>query len=131
MKTRSQIRRATILLLGLLAGGTAAAKVKNFSVDSINQPVVSGNQATVPNCPNWSSAGLDSASMTDSNYGCSVNANLAAMIADPADLLHGRSDSRTDTESTVRAIKAWREAAPTSKLWETTTKESAKGGGGQ
>jgi pilus assembly protein CpaD len=58
-----------------------------------------------------------------------MNSNLAAMVADPMDLIRGKSSDVTDTGSAVRAIKAWREAEPTSKLWTTTAKESAKGGG--
>jgi len=44
-------------------------------------------------------------------------------------LIHGKSDDATDARSAMRAIKAWHEAEPTSKMWTTTTKESAKGGG--
>ena len=116
------------ILGAVLATGAAEAK-HNFSVDSVNQPVVSGDRAVVPNCPNWKSAGLDSAALTDTNYGCAVNSNLAAMIADPLDLVHGKSSDLTDTNSAVRAIKAWREAEPTSKVWSTTSKETSKGGG--
>ena len=118
------------LVLGILLAASAAnAKFRNFSVNSVNQPVVSANQAMVPNCPNWAASSVDSAALTDSNYGCASNSNLAAMIADPMDLIHGKSDSTTDTTSSNRAIKAWREAEPTSKQWATTVKESAKGGG--
>ena len=101
---------------------------KNFGVNSVNQPVVSDTRAVVPDCPKWSGA-LDPGSVTDPNYGCAMNSNLAAMIANPADLLHGRSDDTTDVESAVRAVKLWHEAAPTGKLWETTTRVSIKGGG--
>ena len=31
-----------------------------------------------------------------SNYGCAVNSNLAAMIANPEDLVHGREEHRRD-----------------------------------
>jgi pilus assembly protein CpaD len=130
MKTMRLVQKGALILGALLAAGPIEAK-HNFSVNSVNQPVVSGSQAVVPNCPNWASAGVDSAAMTDTNYGCAVNSNLAAMIADPADLIHGKSDATTDTASLVRAIKAWREAEPTSKLWTTTVRESSKSGGGQ
>jgi len=116
------------ILGAMFATGAAEAK-HNFSVDSVNQPVVSADRAVVPNCPNWKSAGVDSAAMTDDNYGCAINSNLAAMIANPLDLIHGKTSDVTDTSSAARAIKAWREAEPTSKMWTTTTKESAKGGG--
>jgi len=112
----------------VLVTGAAEAK-HNFSVDSVNQPVVTADRAVVPNCPNWKSAGVDSGALTDTNYGCAVNSNLAAMIADPLDLIHGKSSDLTDTTSAARAIKAWREAEPTSKLWTTTVKADLKGAG--
>jgi pilus assembly protein CpaD len=112
-----------------LAAGSADAK-HNFSVDSVNQPVVSADRAVVPNCPNWKTGGLDSAAVTDSNYGCAINSNLAAMMADPMDLIHGKTSDVTDTFNNNRAIKAWREAEPTSKLWSTTTKVDLKNAAG-
>jgi|GEM_PF-1867172 len=116
---------AIAALGALLAAGSADAK-HNFSVDSVNQPVVSADRAVVPNCPNWKTGGLDSAAVTDSNYGCAINSNLAAMMADPMDLIHGKTSDVTDTFNNNRAIKAWREAEPTSKLWSTTTKVDLK-----
>jgi pilus assembly protein CpaD len=130
MKTMLRIQESALILGALLAAGPVEAK-HNFSVDSVNQPVVSGTQAVVPNCPNWASGGVDSAAMTDTNYGCAVNSNLAAMIADPSDLIHGKSDNSTDATSATRAIKAWREAEPTSKMWATTIKLDLKAAAGQ
>ena len=118
-----------ILAFGALFVAASAGAKHNFSVDSVNQPVVLTDRAVVPNCPNWKSGGLDSGALTDTNYGCAVNSNLAAMVADPMDLVHGKSNDVTDTVSAIRGIKAWREAEPTSKLWVTTTKEAKTGGG--
>jgi pilus assembly protein CpaD len=130
MRTILRLQTGALMLGALLAAGTAGAKEKrNFGLDSPNQPVVTATQAQVPNCPNWSSGGRDSAALTDTNYGCAINSNLAAMVADPLDLIHGKSDATTDTSSSGRAIKAWREAEATSKAWTTTSKESSKGGG--
>ena len=128
MRTMRHMGRATLGLVALLAASGVEAK-KDFGVDSRNQPVVTAGTALVPNCPNWSTTDLDSAAVNNSNYGCAVNSNLAAMIADPMDLIHGKSDQATDTENVIRAIKAWRDAPATSKVWTTTTRESSKGGG--
>ena len=128
MRTMRHMGRATLGLVALLAASGVEAK-KDFGVDSRNQPVVTAGTALVPNCPNWTTASLDSAAVNNSNYGCAVNSNLAAMIADPMDLIHGKSDVATDTDNVIRAIKAWREAPATSKVWTTTTRESSKGGG--
>ena len=128
MRTMRHMGRATLGRVALLAASGVEAK-KDFGVDSRNQPVVTAGTALVPNCPNWTTASLDSAAVNNSNYGCAVNSNLAAMIADPMDLIHGKSDQATDTENVIRAIKAWRDAPATSKVWTTTTRESSKGGG--
>ena len=42
-------------------------------------------------CPNWSrQAQPNYNNRTMSNFGCGVNSNLAAMVANPEDLIHGR-----------------------------------------
>lgn len=53
--------------------------------------VVSRATATVPGCPDWSrsSQGNYNGDMP-SNYGCATNASLAAMVADPEDLVTGK-----------------------------------------
>ena len=51
---------------------------------------------------------------TSSNFGCGVNGNLAAMIANPEDLVRGQTtDSDLRTTTSNRAIQAYREQAPT------------------
>jgi pilus assembly protein CpaD len=76
--------------------------------------VVSRSLASVPNCPVWQNSEFSLKNNTSSNYGCAVNGNLAAMIADPEDLVKG-STSRSDTVvmSSNKAIDAYRAAAPT------------------
>ena len=101
------------ILAGLMSLGGCLGD--NLGLNSVNQPVVAGNSATVPGCPNWSSQGRDSAAATDANFGCAVNSNFAAMIADPADLIHGRSYTGSDVEISTRAVRAWRDTPPTGK----------------
>jgi pilus assembly protein CpaD len=58
--------------------------------------VVTRSEASVPNCPNWTkSTESNYNSSNHPNYGCATNSNLAAMVADPEDLVRGR-------ESTIR-----------------------------
>ncbi|HEX8485543.1 CpaD family pilus assembly protein [Sphingomonas sp.] len=76
--------------------------------------VVSRMKASVPGCPDYS---RDSAhefdSNTSSNYGCAINSNIAAMIADPGDLVRGQASATgTDPRVSFRAIDAYRKAAP-------------------
>ena len=77
--------------------------------------VVARTKASVPGCPNWSKAStpnFDNASM--SNFGCGVNSNIAAMIANPQDLIHGREGSGVgDTVTASKAVDSYRKAVPT------------------
>jgi pilus assembly protein CpaD len=74
--------------------------------------IVSRSTASVPNCPNWS--GHRGPSSVSSNYGCALNSNFAAMIADPNDLVLGQSGSVTgDANTSSKAIRVYRQTAPT------------------
>ena len=77
--------------------------------------IVSRTRASVPNCPNWSLPSQPNFNnRTMSNFGCSVNSNLAAMVANPEDLIHGREGSGLgDTLTSSKAVDAYRKAAPT------------------
>jgi pilus assembly protein CpaD len=77
--------------------------------------IVSRTRATVPGCPNWSVAAQpNSQNRTMSNFGCAVNSNLAAMVADPQDLVHGREGSAvSDALTSAKAVGAYRRAEPT------------------
>jgi pilus assembly protein CpaD len=49
-----------------------------------------------------------------SNYGCSVNSNLAAEIANPEDLIHGREGATvTDSTAATKAVDMYRTKPPT------------------
>jgi pilus assembly protein CpaD len=85
--------------------------------------IISRTEASVPNCPNWERS--DGPSKTSSNYGCAVNSNLAAMIADPNDLVLGQEGSVVgDATTASKAIRAYRSAVPTGAggLKDTVTK---------
>ncbi len=89
--------------------------------------VVSRTRASVPNCPNWREESQPNfANHSMSNYGCGVNANLAAMIADPNDLVWGREGTGVgDADTSSRAIRSYRNAKPTGEagLLEVNTKK--------
>ena len=91
--------------------------------------IVARRRATVPGCPNWSRPSQpdwDNQSM--SNYGCSVNSNLAAMVADPEDLVHGREAAPVaDARTAARAVEEYRTKAPTGN--GSLQDVSPKGGG--
>lgn len=72
--------------------------------------VVSRRRAVVNNCPNWSVPSEPNfANRTMSNFGCSVNANLAMQVADPVDLIHGQAGSAaSDAVAGAKAITLYR-----------------------
>jgi pilus assembly protein CpaD len=76
--------------------------------------VVSRTTAGVPGCPDYSRVYQpDFSASTTSNYGCAANSNLAAMVADPNDLVRGAPGSGlTDTATATKAVNAYIKAAP-------------------
>jgi pilus assembly protein CpaD len=76
--------------------------------------VVSRVSARVPGCPNWAHAKEPGAPIaTSPNYGCATNSNLAAMIADPNDLVLGQTGSLSGSGDTAaKAIRTHRAAPP-------------------
>ena len=77
--------------------------------------VVSRRRAQVPNCPNWSLPSQPNYdNRTLSNFGCGVNSNIAAMVANPQDLIHGRQGAGTnDVDTAARAVIFYRSTPPT------------------
>ena len=95
--------------------------------------VITRSSAAVPGCPDWSAK-------SDSNYnngtspgfGCAINSNIAAMVADPQDLLEGKKgSSETVIATSNKAISTYRETAPTgaSGLQDAGTASGGGGGG--
>ncbi|WEK48085.1 MAG: CpaD family pilus assembly protein [Candidatus Andeanibacterium colombiense] len=76
--------------------------------------VITRSKASVPGCPDWE--GRSSATFSNSTsqgFGCAVNGNLAAMVADPEDLIHGDSGSGgTVIMTSNKAIESYRKKAP-------------------
>lgn len=77
--------------------------------------VVSRTEASVPGCPDWS-AKIDNKlnNATSPGYGCAVNGNMAVMVANKEDLVHGaKGASTTLVQSNAKAIQSYREQPPT------------------
>lgn len=90
--------------------------------------VIARSRASVPGCPDW--AGKSDASLLNgisANYGCANNGNLAAMIANPEDLIKGQKGSPDTYISTSGAsINAY--TATVGKKAGVTGSASATGG---
>lgn len=95
---------------GLLVGGSAPVTAGAIPPGAV-RVVVSRSRASVPGCPNWSRASNPNFNNElMSNYGCAVNGNFAAMVADPADLVSGRSDQPgSNAFAGVKAITMYRD----------------------
>lgn len=92
--------------------------------------VVTRSRAYVPGCPDWSGQMASSLNNeTNNNFGCAVNSNLAAMIADPEHLLRGATGTgETVVMSASKAIDSYREQAPTGERGLTATSSQSAGG---
>jgi pilus assembly protein CpaD len=89
--------------------------------------VVARRRASVPGCPNWSRPSEpDFANRQMSNFGCAMNSNLAAEIADPEDLVHGREGLATiDPMTSAKAVNLYRSQPPSGASLQQV---SSKGG---
>ena len=87
--------------------------------------IASRATASVPGCPEWSeNATFESTDNTSANFGCAINSNLAAMIANPEDLVLGQDGTVAGSGTTAtRAIRTYRERPPSGRqgLPETST----------
>ena len=72
--------------------------------------IVTRSTASVPGCPDWdgrSNTNFNNA--TNNGFGCAVNGNLAAMVADPEHLIHGASGAGSTVIMTSnKAIDSYR-----------------------
>lgn len=110
MTTRQQIG-AVAGNRGLLLADYAPITEQPFIPGTV-RVVVSRSTAYVPGCPDWSNnSQTDFNNSTHSNFGCATNANRAAMVANPEDLIRGQRGDPS-TRAGVEAIKQYREAGP-------------------
>jgi pilus assembly protein CpaD len=64
---------------------------------------------TPPNCPDWTkSASYDPLNNVSSNFGCATATNLGLMVADPGDLIRGRSAGPADGVLAQNRINVYR-----------------------
>ena len=65
--------------------------------------------ATAPACPDWSKPEADEPdNTTSSNLGCATEANLAAMIANPADLVKPKASTTADGGVLANGVELYR-----------------------
>lgn len=113
--TRSAVE-AVASRYGILLG-EGAPQTGGYLNAGTARVIVTRAKASVPGCPDWSAdSDFNPNNGLSSNYGCATNSNLAAMIANPEDLLHGsQSQGSTAVMSSNKAIDAYRAATSTGK----------------
>jgi pilus assembly protein CpaD len=90
---------------------------------------VVGNHATVEGCGQWDMDATETDyNLMMPNHGCAVQSNIAAMAANPRDLVKKRRMPRGTAEQRVKAIKALSgsQSAATSGSTVTGTSSAAK-----
>lgn len=99
---------------GLLLAEGAPVTVGHVAPGSA-RVVITRSSAHVPGCPDWSAkSDMNYNNATSPGYGCAVNSNMAAMVANPEDLISGQKGTgETVVMSSNRAISSYREQAPT------------------
>ncbi|WP_442800491.1 CpaD family pilus assembly lipoprotein [Sphingomonas sp. EC-HK361] len=119
---------ATVARYGLILSDDAPVTGATVAPGTI-RIVVSRTSARVPGCPDMSRvSGIEFESNTSSNQGCAINSNLAAMVANPGDLVRGQPGSTAyDPAVGTRAIDAFRKATPTGGGGTTVKSESTGG----
>ena len=111
------VRDAVAKLAGryglLLANG--APPTEGYVTPGQARVVISRTVASVPGCPDWSAkSDINYGNATYPNYGCAVNSNMAAMVANPEDLVSGQQGTgETVILSSNKAIDTYRDQEPT------------------
>ncbi len=92
--------------------------------------VVTRSRASVPGCPDWGGRSTTNFNNgTNDGFGCAVNSNIAAMVADPEHLIHGaKGTGETVIMTSNKAIATYREKKPTGQGGLTTNATSGSGG---
>lgn len=76
--------------------------------------IVARTTASVPGCPIWDDEMVGAPERTSTNYGCATQSNLAAMIADPNDLVLGQTPNDVvDAAEMSKSVNVFRSRPPT------------------
>lgn len=100
------VPRDQIMLAGYDASGEAAPVLRI---------AYSGYRAIVPACGRtWTNLARSATNDVQPNFGCAVTANMAAQIADPADLVHPRQMTPGDATRRTNMLDKYRKGQVTS-----------------
>ncbi|WP_260928615.1 CpaD family pilus assembly protein [Novosphingobium sp. 9] len=110
--------RDAVAAIGQRAGITldgAAPVTTGYVTAGTARVIITRYKASVPGCPDWKGkSDFNPNNATSANFGCAVNSNLAAMVANPQDLVQGQTDTgSTQAMTASKAIDAYRKADTT------------------
>lgn len=116
---------------GLIINETAPV-TSGFIEPGQARVVITRSTASVPGCPDWSAkSDINYNNAASPGFGCATNSNMAAMVADPQDLLQGKKgDSETVIATSNKAISTYRETAPSGAGGLLEASASGGGSGG-
>ncbi len=121
----AQLRRMGLTVSREAPPATPTAPANQITV------VVARAVVTPPPCPNWSkSPAFDPTNTAGANFGCANAYNFALMVADPNDLLTGRTPGPADGEQQAASINRYR-AGKVVPLQDTTSRSTGSSGGAQ
>jgi pilus assembly protein CpaD len=127
-------RRTQAAVAALASGGVRFLNVSQSTDASLPRDSaemrLERHLVTLPRCPNWTSEPQNWSNRPSSNFGCSNTTNLGLMIADPADLVGGRTLGPADGTFSALGIRRYRSGNPTPLPASATSDLQASGSGG-
>jgi len=106
-----------------LAGVTWSPRLTDGDADRV-RVTVDRYLISLPGCPDWTKSAMGTYdNQVHSNWGCATAMNLGAMIAEPYDLISGRSDTHTDGAYALQSIQRY-QTGSTKKLEASATSDS-------
>ncbi len=103
-------RTADAAQAALTAAGVLVLRTTYDSDDAQAPLLVSFeyDKAIVPHCGRWDDLTATGANDSYANFGCAVNANMAAEIARPSDIDHPRAEDAPDSERRLTVLEKYR-----------------------
>jgi pilus assembly protein CpaD len=118
---RAEMRQATVVGQHLMRDGIAFTRSSTASPNGLRVAVV--RSVTIPPaCPDWRKPDNDGdpSNTSMSNLGCANMRNLSLMIADPSELIAGRSSTSGSGEPLAAGVERYRTGKVTPLIqWET------------
>ncbi len=124
------LRSAGNIRAALEGAGVASNHISlaSYSAPDSRAPVLAGFRtvvASVPRCgAEWGNLARTGENTVASNFGCAVNANLAAQIADPRDIVAPRAMTPPNAQRRTVVFEAYRQGQVTSAAREAMLADS-------